>query len=440
MKLSLIVLAGLSIFLAGAKTYSQTPKTLAEIWDKKHITNIFPSNVRHKDLKNYLEQLKKLEIKVEEVGRSYGNREIYQMEWGKGATRIFLWSQMHGDEPTATSALIDMFAFLQKNRDKGWVRKLEETLTIRAVPMLNPDGAEAYQRRNLQYIDINRDASNLQTPEAQLLKRLRDAWQPVIGFNLHNQQALTTVSGSTNQAAISFLVVEGNPEFRNNEGNERNKRICAAMIIALQSFVRGNIGRYVDAYNPTAFGDKFSDWGTPTILIETGALYGKDEMFLVKMNFIAYLTALTSLVDGSEKILSPMNYEFIPNNSSGNLFNFIFRRANVVNNSAETVQIQSIDVAVNLQRRRAGEYTPAFVQTTGSLLNSRGLEEYDASNFYLVPRFSGVTVRAGAMGEFFFYRKDRAVDWKAIDLEKQFPPDAIFSGGKWIKGELTKLK
>lgn len=440
MKLFLIVLVTLSIFLMHTKTYSQTPKDLADLWEKKHITNIPPSNVRHKDLKNYLEELKKLEIKVEEVGRSYGNREIYQMEWGKGATRIFLWSQMHGDEPTATSALIDMFAFLQKNRDKGWVRKLEESLTIRAVPMLNPDGAELYQRRNLQYIDINRDAANLQTPEAQLLKRLRDEWQPVIGFNLHNQQALTTVSGSTNQAAISFLVVEGHPDLRNEVGNERNKRVCAAMIIALQNFIRGNIGRYVDAYNPTAFGDKFSDWGTPTILIETGALHGKDEMFLVKMNFVAFLTALTSLVDGSEKILSPMNYEFVPNNGSGNLYNFIFRRAGVVNNSAEIVQISSADVAVNTQRRRAGEYTPAFVQATGSLLNSRGLDEYDASNFYLVPKFYGVTVRAGAMGEFLFYRRDKSIDWKAADLEKQFPPDAVFSGGKWIKGELPKLK
>ena len=41
------------------------------------------------------------------------------------------------------------------------------------VPMLNPDGAEAYKRRNMQDIDINRDAVNLATPEARLLKKLR---------------------------------------------------------------------------------------------------------------------------------------------------------------------------------------------------------------------------------------------------------------------------
>ncbi len=433
MKFSTLIFIGLLFIFINVNANAQTPKDLAELWEKQHISTMFPSNARHKDLKNYLEELKKLEIKVEEVGRSFANREIYQIEWGKGSTKIFLWSQMHGDEPTATSALIDMFAFLQKHRDKKWVKKLEDTLTIRAVPMLNPDGAEVYQRRNFQYIDINRDASNLQTPEAQLLKKLRDEWQPHIGFNLHNQQALTTVSGTTNQAAISFLVVEGNPLYRENEGNYRNKRLTAAMIIALQNFIRGHIGRYVDSYHPTAFGDKFSDWGTPVILVETGALHGKDEMFLVKMNFIAFLTAFNALVDGSEKILSPINYDFVPNNSSGNLFNFIFRRANIVNNSAEVVQILAADVAVNTQRRRAGEYAPTFIQTTGNLLSYRGLEEFDVSEFYLISRLSSSSIRAGALGEFLFYRKDRQIDWRAADLEKQFPPDAIFSGGKWIK-------
>ncbi len=39
------------------------------------------------------------------------------------------------------------------------------------------------------------------------------------------------------------------------------------------------------------------------------------------------------------------------------------------------------------------------------------------------------------MAEFLFYKKDRTVDWLSPDLEKQFPPDAIFSSGKLIKGE-----
>ena len=72
----------------------------------------------------------------------------------------------------------DMFTVLHANRDKDWVKRIEEKITIRAVPMLNPDGAELFVRRSLQGIDINRDAIDLKTPEAQLLKRLRDEWRP----------------------------------------------------------------------------------------------------------------------------------------------------------------------------------------------------------------------------------------------------------------------
>ena len=45
------------------------------------------------------------------------------------------------------------------------------------------------------------------------------------------------------------------------------------------------------------------------------------------------------------------------------------------------------------------------------------------------------SIKVGELAEFMFYKKDRSVDWKAPDLEKQFPPDAIFSTGKWLKGE-----
>ena len=48
--------------------------------------------------------------------------------------------------------------------------------------------------------------------------------------------------------------------------------------------------------------------------------------------------------------------------------------------------------------------------------------------------------KAGELAEFFFYRKDRVVDWAAADIEKQYPPDAIFSSGKWIKIDKAVVK
>ncbi len=325
-------------------TFSQTADELARIWDAKHITKKFPSDVRHTDLKAYLEQLKKLGLKVDEVGRSNANREIYQVEFGRGKTKVFMWSQMHGDEPTATSALMDMFAYLQTHRSVDWVKTIEEKLTIRAVPMLNPDGEELYERRNLQDIDINRDARDLKTPEARLLKKLRDDWSPEIGFNLHNQNALTTAGKTSNQATISLLVVYGDAAKTTNAGHERNRRLCSAIIGALQNYIPGHISRYDDEYTSTAFGDNFSAWGTPVILIETGTLQGKDEMFLVKMNFIAYLTALSKLADGSEKDISPALYDQLPDNTSGRVYNYAFRNASVIDRRTGKSVVASIGI------------------------------------------------------------------------------------------------
>ena len=76
-----------------------------------------------------------------------------------------------------------------------------------------------------------------------MLKKLRDEWQPAIGFNLHNQGSLTTVGKTPKQATISLLVVLGNPDGKTNDGHERNKRICAVMIDALNQFIPGHIGR-----------------------------------------------------------------------------------------------------------------------------------------------------------------------------------------------------
>ncbi len=426
------ILVSLSLLALLMNTYPQTPAEFAEMWEKEHVSKILPSNVRHKDLKVYLEHLKKIGIKVDEVGRSVSNREIYQAEFGKGPIRVFLWSQMHGDEPTATSAVIDLLAILHTHREKDWVRQIERTMTIRIVPMLNPDGSDAYIRRNMQGLDINRDAINLKSPEAQLLKKLRDEWSPEIGFNLHNQNSLTTAGQTYKQAAISFLVVFGDAQKTSSAGHERNKRLVSAMTQAIQGYIPGNIGRYDDGFAPTAFGDNFSAWGTPVILIETGALHGQSEMFLVKMNFIAIATALRSLADGSQKNISPIVYDQLPHNTSGRLFNFIFRNASVID-STKPNDIVITDIGANTDRRRAEFTAPTLVRKIGDLSLFGGVEEFDARNFYAIGRFQPLA--AGSFAEILFYRKDRQIDWSVTDLEKTIPPNAIFSLGKWVKGE-----
>lgn len=413
------------------QTLAQTHVEIAEIWDREHVSNKFPSNTRHSDLIKYLEGLKNLGINVREVGRSYAGREIFQIEWGRGPLRVFMWSQMHGDEPTATPALIDMFTILQNNRDKEWVKQIEETMTIRAVPMLNPDGAELFIRRNLQGIDINRDAVDLKTPEGRLLKQLRDEWEPEIGFNLHNQNYLTAAGRTDRQAAISLLVVFGDAAKTVTDGQERNRRLASVMTSALSQFIPGYIARYGDEWTPTAFGDNFSAWGTPTILVETGGLHGNDEMYLVRLNFVAFIAALRALADGSEKTFSPINYDMLPNNAGGRLMYFIFRNATVIDRSKPDSPV-SADIGINLERRREEFPAPGYIRRMGDLSAVSGLTEYDASGYYVTGRMQ--PVRVGNFGDLLFYKKDRKINWDAEYLEEEFPPDAIFSLGNWFRG------
>ena len=439
-KINFLVLGFSASFILSMSqiTDAQSPKEFAKVWEKTHISTKFPSNVRHLDVKRYIRQLRKLGLKTEEIGRSFENREIYQVEWGRGKTKVFMWSQMHGDEPTATSALVDMLAFLQTNRNnKKWVKKLEEKITIRAIPMLNPDGAELFQRRNLQYIDINRDAVALETPEGQILKRLRDEFQPDIGFNLHNQQELTNVGETAKQATISFLAVSGREDGESYPGFERNKRICAVMIKALNQFIKGNIGRYDDTYNPRAFGDRISSWGTPVILVETGGMHKKDEMFLVKLNFVAYLAALQSLVDGSQNKADAKVYENLPYNSGSKLYNHVFRAATVVNFQNDNEEFVA-DVAVNRERRRQETLAPTYVRDIGDLSVYKGLDEYDLQGYYLVS--SSGQLRLGSRSKFLIYKKSRKIDWTEENFAEKYPPDAIFSKGIWIKGKAIFVK
>jgi murein tripeptide amidase MpaA len=110
-------------------------------------------------------------FEVEPVGKSVAGKPVYKMTIGTGSTKVMLWSQMHGNESTATMALFDIFNFLEgKNDGFDNIRNtLLENLTLRFIPMVNPDGMDEWTRRNALDIDLNRDALALASPEAVLL-------------------------------------------------------------------------------------------------------------------------------------------------------------------------------------------------------------------------------------------------------------------------------
>jgi hypothetical protein len=261
---------------------------------------------------------------------------------------------MHGDEPTATSALFDLFEYLQRHRDDPPVRQILSELTLHAVPMLNPDGAERFQRRNAQSIDINRDALRLQTPEGRVLKALRDRLNPRVGFNLHNQNWRTSVGDPPKPASISLLSVAYDEARTENTGRRLTKKLCAVIRDSLEPFASGQIGRYDDEFEVRAFGDNITLWGTPVVLIETGPWPSETpDPALVRLNFIALVSALDALATGRVDRADPKRYDTLPVNQS-RAFYVLVQNATVIPGTGVQPFIADIGIGANRRVRTTG--------------------------------------------------------------------------------------
>src|SRR5688572_12284053 len=207
---SIALLVAIPLGAHPSREQTIAPQELGRLWDAEHVSPPLPPLLDHEELMKRLDVLQSSApdlFNIERIAESIEGRSINHVRIGSGPQRVLLWSQMHGDEPTATSALFDVFEHLRRRRGEPMVKRILSRLTLHVVPMLNPDGAERFQRRNAQSIDINRDALRLQTPEGRTLKAVRDRFQPRVGFNLHNQGWRTSVGVPPRPASISLLSV-----------------------------------------------------------------------------------------------------------------------------------------------------------------------------------------------------------------------------------------
>lgn len=299
-----------------------TPQQLWDAWPYERFVTTSAACLRPSELTTRIDQLvprvkaRGLAIGREELGRSVQGRPIELLSIGKGARKVLLWSQMHGDEPSATPALLDLVDYLSAHaQDDPDVTRLLDKLTLLIVPMLNPDGAEIYTRRNAQAIDINRDALNLATPEGRILKDLRDRFQPMLGFNLHDQNRRRTVGDTRVLATNAVLAVTGDANRTVTPARMLAMRAGVAIARALEPFAPGGLARYDDEWSPRAFGDNLTAWGTPVVLIESGGVPpGRTLSELTRLNFVALLTALRDLARNDITDYDWNDYSKIPEN------------------------------------------------------------------------------------------------------------------------------
>lgn len=272
---------------------------------------------KYNDIIPLIQELKQYpEFSVSAKGTSVQGRDIFLIRYGSGPRKVFLWSQMHGDEPTATAAIFDIFNFLKDTASNKVVRELfQKELTLYIMPMVNPDGAELYQRRNIRNIDLNRDARKLANPEARILMKTFDEIKPHFGFNLHDQSTLYTVGEKNSSAAISFLAPSVDRKQSIPPHRADAMRLIGYLTQALQPFMPGHIGKYTDEFEPRAFGDIFQSKGTSTILVESGGWKNDiEKQFIRKMNYVLLLAACNSIALGNYQAIPDSVYHQIPFN------------------------------------------------------------------------------------------------------------------------------
>ena len=368
------------------------PLELGAVWDRTRLPLPLPPLLRHADVVKAIAAATASApdlLRSEVIGTSVEGRTLHHLTLGRGPLRVLLWSQMHGDEPTATVALFDVLHYLQVHRHQPHVARLLDRLTLHVVPMLNPDGAEVPQRRNAQGIDINRDALLLQTPEGRALKALRDRLDPPIGFNLHNQNWRTSVGTSGRPAAMSLLAVAYDEARSDNPGRVLAKKVAGVIVDAVEPLAPGMVGRYDDQFEVRAFGDNLTKWGTSVVLIETGPHPGADpDRALVRLNFVAILTALDALASGRAHQGSVERYEALPLNDSG-LLHTVVRGATVVTGTGIAPFLGDIGIgATRVVREHGDERRVAWnarIEDLGDLRVFGALETIDATGLVAAP-------------------------------------------------------
>lgn len=356
---------------------------LSKAFDQYKEPSFTTKRFRHQEVERLLHQLTANEaFRLHKLGESVQKRNIYQVEVGTGAKKVMLWSQMHGDESTATMAIFDLLNFLGGSNDEfDTVRSLIRTnLHMYFIPMLNPDGAEVFNRRNAMGIDINRDARSGTTPEGRILIEAAKTISPQYAFNLHDQQPYYAAGFNKKPATVSFLAPAYNYERDTNQTRADAMRLIVGMNRLLQNYIEGGVAKYDDAHEPRGFGDNFQKWGASTVLIESGGYPNDPEkQFIRRLNFLVILNGLIDIATENYRNYRVEEYANIPENRV-KINDLLIRNLTYKNDTIE----YKTDLAINQDQYSLDSgryYLRGRIEDVGDLQESNGYMELNADGY-----------------------------------------------------------
>jgi hypothetical protein len=320
------------------------------------------------------------------AGQSVLGTPIWQIDIGTGPVRILAWSQMHGDESTATAALMDLLNFISAPQQQEWRDRWLSQVSIRLLPMVNPDGAAAKTRFNSMAIDINRDAKALQSPEARLLMQAAVAFKPDFGLNLHDQNRFYAAGDSDKQTTISLLAPAFNDAKDIDSSRKKAMQLIADMAQLMARQLPGYLGKYDDTFSWRSFGDTFAGMGISTVLIESGGYVRDDNRQVARrLNAQLLVMSIESIASGAYQQQALSAYQAIPFNRDGGIKDVLLKHLTINVNGMPA----RVDLALNLGLEGAKQ---AHIADVGDLSIYGAYHQFDASGLtYQAPKAYALT-------------------------------------------------
>jgi len=312
---------------------------------------------------------------IKPLGKSVLGLPIYLFSVGKGPINVLAWSQMHGNESTASLAMLDFLYSMNENTEL--VNSIFEKISLDFIFMLNPDGSKRWTRTNALDIDLNRDFLKEESSEIKILKNLSKEKIYHYALNLHDQRTIFTTDGS-HPATLSFL----SPSFdigRNiNDTRKKSMAVISYIYSSLNKEIYNCIGRYSDEFYPNSTGDNFTIAGIPTILFEGGHSEGDYLRKKTRKYYtIALYDALFAMSFLQGDTLDYKKYFDIPENKQSH-YDLIYRNISLGSES------ERIDIAVQYKEIiKYGDTEISFlpiVTEIGDLKHKKAWKEIDATN------------------------------------------------------------
>ncbi len=307
-------------------------------YEKYKISPTLHSDLRHADVVGHLESFAHKypdAVRLKQLGTSVEGRSIALLSLGAGTKRVFAWSQMHGNEPTHTAALLDLIQFLLTSPENPTAGTILAGCDLHLLLMLNPDGAQRWTRRNAQDIDINRDALHVQSPEGRILRDAVLQLQPDFALNLHNHRPHTTVGTSQQPASFSLLVPPVDAAETDTKQVLVAKRLAGVIAEAISAYSPGPVSRYNADFMPRCFGEWVQQQGAAALTIEAGGWSTIDAEPLVQLHCYGLVSCLEAIATEGYGQTNPEVYERLPRTGEHDLFDKLLRGVLVLNGAGQ---------------------------------------------------------------------------------------------------------